>query len=660
MLPDHLNLIRTLSGPTVRPDGSDVVFCVTRPDTTHNRYHSALWRLATSGRGSRTPVQLTHGGRDRAPAYSPDGSRIAFLRAGEDAPPQLHLLGADGGDAVRLTDAPLGIGGFAWSPDGRRIAYTARVPEAGRYGTDELIKPDQEAPRLIAHSKYLSDGLGYLLDRPQHVFLIDLDDLPADSCGPDAPELPTSVQLTAGGGDDSSPVFLDGGTRVGFVAARDGRGRWRPDSLASDLCSVDLRGKGFRRHTGGAGPVGSVGSVVTSADGTQAYYSTSDLGPSGQDFVARNQVWYRLAGDATSAAAARTPLTDAEADHPSGAAAVTTAGLVIGLDTRGDTVLRDVTSGTLLLGGPRTHVSVGEVATGGGVVAAVAGSPTSFGELYVGAVGETLRKRTDFAAELTAVAPPLAREELTATSTDGYPVHGWVVLPERATTAAPVPVLLMIHGGPYAQHTGNLFDEAQVMAGAGYAVLLCNPRGSAGYGAAHGRAVKDAIGTVDVADILAFLDHALTDPRLDGERVGILGGSYGGLMTTWITSHTDRFTAAVSERAVNTWDSFAGTSDIGWFFGDEYSGAFQHEQSPLSHADRIRTPMLIVHSERDFRCPLEQAQRLFALLRRNEVPSRLLIFPGEGHELSRSGQPRHRLQRFEHILDWWGEHLPTS
>ena len=217
------------------------------------------------------------------------------------------------------------------------------------------------------------------------------------------------------------------------------------------------------------------------------------------------------------------------------------------------------------------------------------------------------------APHLTGSAAPIEPEELETTAGDGYPVHGWLFRPTgRPSRRAGHPVVLMIHGGPHTQYSGNLFDEAQVLAGAGYAVVMGNPRGGSGYGADHGRAVKEAIGTVDVADLTALLDHALTRTDLDASRVGVQGGSYGGLMTTWLVAHSDRFTAAISERAVNAWDSFAGTSDIGWFFGDEYVGAFAHEQSPLTWADQIRTPTLVVHSERDFRCPLEQGQRLYA------------------------------------------------
>ena len=656
MQPSDLTRIRTLSSPTVHPDGRDVVVAMSRPDVEDNRYRTSLWRqrLTADGSTAGAPERFTHSTRDSNPAYSPDGSHLAFLRAGEEGPAQLHVIPADGGDARRLTDTTLGVGAFAWSPDGGRIAYAARVPEEGRYGTDEKVKPDQEAPRLIEHSTYLADGLGYVLDRPSKIFVVDLDVEPDERSAPDAEdadELPESRQLTGGEGDDRQPVFLDGGQRIGFIASRDGRGTWRPDTLVSDLCSVDLRGKGFRRHTSGTG---SVSSVHVAADGA-VVYGANDLGPSGQDFVARNAVLHRLS--ATGTTTEESGLTDPEEDHLACAPALGVGGtLVAAVERRGDTLVRDVDTGQTLLDG---HVSVTGLAVGGGVVVAVAGTRTSYSELFVGRVGERLTQVTDLGAtHLTGTAAPIEPEELQAGAEDGYPVHGWLFRPTAtARTKAGHPVVLMIHGGPYTQYTGNLFDEAQVLAGAGYAVVMGNPRGGSGYGATHGRAVKEAIGTVDVADLTALLDHALTRPGLDGSRVGVQGGSYGGLMTTWMVAHSDRFTAAISERAVNAWDSFAGTSDIGWFFGDEYVGELAHEQSPLTWADQIRTPTLVMHSERDFRCPLEQGQRLFARLRRNGVPTKLLVFPGEGHELTRTGQPRHRVQRFEHILGWWAEYL---
>src|SRR5690606_20789886 len=211
--PSDLSVVRTLSSPTVHPGGRDVVVVLKRPDVDDNRYRTSLWRLAlghdggsTDGRDPEPLARLTRGTRDSAPSYSPDGTLIAFLRATEDGPAQLHVMPADGGEPRRLTDQPLGAGAPAWSPDGRRIAYVARVPEQGRYGTDEAVKPDQEAPRLIEHSRYLADGLGYVLDRPTHLFVVDLDTLGADD-SEEAETVPESRQLTTGPGDDSSPAW---------------------------------------------------------------------------------------------------------------------------------------------------------------------------------------------------------------------------------------------------------------------------------------------------------------------------------------------------------------------------------------------------------------------------------------------------------------------
>jgi len=227
----------------------------------------------------------------------------------------------------------------------------------------------------------------------------------------------------------------------------------------------------------------------------------------------------------------------------------------------------------------------------------------------------------------------------------------------------PHPVLLLVHGGPHSAYTPAFFDEAQVYAGAGYAVVMGNPRGSAGYGQSHGRSLVGALGTVDVDDVLALLDEALTRPECDASRVGVMGGSYGGFMTSWLSAHAPgRFTAAISERALNAWESFAGSSDIGYYFAQAYVGTDRDALwriSPLAYADRIEIPLLIIHSEQDWRCPVEQAQRMFVALKKRGAEVEMLLFPGEGHELSRSGRPRHRQQRFDAILQWWARYLPV-
>jgi len=160
-----------------------------------------------------------------------------------------------------------------------------------------------------------------------------------------------------------------------------------------------------------------------------------------------------------------------------------------------------------------------------------------------------------------------------------------------------------------------------------------------------------------------LLDEALTRPECDASRVGVMGGSYGGFMTSWLSAHAPgRFTAAISERALNAWDSFAGSSDIGYYFAQAYVGTDREalwRVSPLAYADRIEIPLLIIHSEQDWRCPVEQAQRMFVALKTRGAEVEMLLFPGEGHELSRSGRPRHRQQRFDAILQWWARHLPV-
>jgi dipeptidyl aminopeptidase/acylaminoacyl peptidase len=298
------------------------------------------------------------------------------------------------------------------------------------------------------------------------------------------------------------------------------------------------------------------------------------------------------------------------------------------------------------------------VAAAAGVVTVSVSDATSAGEVAV-LVDGSLRRLTDFSAAVRATGL-VAAEELLVTARDGQEVHGWVLEPSGPGRH---PTLLVIHGGPFAQYTGALFDEAQVYAAAGYGVVMCNPRGAAGYGQAFGRAIKERMGTVDMSDVLDFLDGALAaHPRLDGERVGIMGGSYGGYLTAWTIAHEHRFAGAVVERGFLDPELFVGTSDIGTYFSEQYTGADatrRQAQSPQAVVGQVETPTLVLHSEDDLRCPLSQAQRYHLGLVRAGVETELLIFPGENHELSRSGRPRHRVQRFEAILDWWDRFLPS-
>jgi dipeptidyl aminopeptidase/acylaminoacyl peptidase len=248
---------------------------------------------------------------------------------------------------------------------------------------------------------------------------------------------------------------------------------------------------------------------------------------------------------------------------------------------------------------------------------------------------------------------------------DGHQLDGWVMRPYGCEPGVRYPALLNIHGGPHTQYGHHFFDEFQVYAGAGYAVIYTNPRGSQGYGEEFTRAVIGDWGGGDFADVMAGLDEALRRyDFIDPERLGVMGGSYGGFLTSWTVGHTNRFKAACSERAVNNTYTLFGTSDIGHSFSEAQSGYLPWENmqwyidhSPLTYARDIATPLLIMHSESDLRCPMEQAEQLFVALKKQRKPVVFVRFPDEDHELSRAGRPRHRLERFRIILDWFARYL---
>lgn len=715
MRPDQLDLLTTVDAPTLTPDGGRLVVGTSRPDFRTDGYTGQLWVMPTDG--SAPPRRLTQGYRDAGAQLSPDGSTVAFLRSpapgsdsGAPSAPQLALIPLDGGEGRIVTDRRLGVTGFTWSPDSRWITFSSPEPEPGRYGTVAGVGPGQEDPRLVTGPDHRLNGKGYTADQRSRLFEIEVPDPsgePAfaargrmaapqdDPAGP--PALPAARPLTGGERDASDPVYAADSRHVFFAttpeagfgqslrtavavveARRDASDRPGP-TAASDAGTVRLVAGGIEV------PVG-FGSPCVSRNGEWLYLLGQDLGESGLEFVASNGAVYALPADRAvreatigwdRPAAGLQPrlLTDPAALGFAGSLRPSGQDQVLALGaSRGRTVLVQVSHHG------RSEVLVdqqGEV-TGaceaGGTLAVSSTSAASPGAVGVQHRGSGLRELFDPNASWRADLPPAAAMEREYGGPDGAggprghrpnqpAVHGWVFLPEGP---GPHPVILTIHGGPYAQYTWSWFDETQVLVAAGYAVVMCNPRGSDGYGAAHGAAIQGRLGTVDHQDIIAFLDGALEEfgpgggGQLDDRRIGVQGGSYGGYMTAWITAHDHRFTAAIVERGYLDPVSALGSSDIGWFFSEQYMGSdpeHLRQQSPLHHVDRVRTPTLVIHSEEDLRCPIEHAQRYYQALWARGVEAELLIFPGEDHELSRSGTPWHRRVRFEHVLRWWDRHL---
>jgi dipeptidyl aminopeptidase/acylaminoacyl peptidase len=639
MLPEDVYELAWAGDPRISPDGTTVAFVVNRVDKEQNDYRSAIY-LAAADR-STPPRRLTSGEkRDGSPRWSPDGTELAFVsnRAGESS--QLYVLPLAGGEPRRLTNLKESVREPAWSPDGTRIAFMARTPDPLYDEEDEGARAPHRFTRLF----FKLDDEGWTGDRRQQVYVVGAD-------GSSEP-----VQLTEGDFESTSPTWSPDGEWIAFISARDDD--W-DTKLVSDVYVV---------AAGGGEPV-----RITGSDGQCAFPAWSPDGalvaflysPGVYDDPRHGQLSVVLAkgGEPRILSASldrncspypplRPPVWDGNA-------------VVFAVEDGGNNDLYRVAAD----GSGLTAVLRGLGVTGydaaGGEVVFTASTPTTLAELYL--ADEPV---SHVSAAFTSRRELSRPERFVAVSKDGSEVEAWIMPPTGLEEGTRYPVLLNIHGGPFTQYTTKFFDEFQVFAGAGYAVVYANPRGSSGYSEEWGRAIRGpgelgpGWGSVDYDDLMAVTDEALGRfPFCDPERVGVLGGSYGGFMTSWMVGHTDRFKAACSERAVNNFIAEAGSSDIGIWF-KSYTGAHWFEDpetqlklSPSTYAQNITTPLLIVHSEDDLRCPVVNAEELFAILRILGREVEFVRFPAEGHELSRSGKPRHRVQRFEILVDWFDRHL---
>lgn len=658
MRAEDIEKLVSLSRPALSSDARFAIVAASHPSIEANAQLGQLWRIDVAS-GART--RLTRGKSDAAPALTPDNEHVLFLRS-VDEKQQVFALPLCGGEAVQLTFVGHGVASFTLSPSGERLALQVRIPRQGRGDSVTGLTPNAQSPRHITSLKYLANGAGYVDDVDSHVFVQAVSLAEALAADPVADVAPrpdgekaepanrdTAVQLTRG---EISYGLLNWSEQGILAVTR--RHEGRDDDLRSSLTTINPEAPD-------AEPVDviapsanlSIGDAVES-DGA-VWVLAGDVGESGRDFVAQSSSVYVIERGAL------TRVTDPDVydfGDPGSHLTATANGVLALRRTRGRVQLvRVARDGVDDL--TTSDQEILAVTEGAGTTVAVAQTATSFAEL--GTVHEGgWSPLTNFGASLAEAGIVVPREHEFDTR-DGGSVHGWAWVPEGP---GPHPVLLNIHGGPFAQYGVHVFDEAQVAVDAGYAVLQCNPRGSAGYGREHAVAIKEAMGTVDLTDVLDFVDGALdAHPEFDRERLGVMGGSYGGYLTAWTIAHDDRFAAAVVERGFLDPLTFIGTSDIGSFFGEEYTGYdVEHTltQSPMAVVDRVRTPTLVVHSELDFRCPLEQAQRYYAALRRGGVEAELLVFPGEDHELTRAGQPRHRIERFAHIMDWWQRKLPVG
>jgi dipeptidyl aminopeptidase/acylaminoacyl peptidase len=644
MVPDDVYALTGVADPRLHPDGKRVAYVVWWIDE-EREYRSAIWLAAVDG--SSPPRKLTAGEkRDASPRWSPDGSRLAFTssRGQEKSPGQVYVLPLEGGEAQKLTDLKEDAGELVWSPDGSRIAFSARVRDEAYDEEDDR----KRRPRRFTRLNYKLDNVGWIGDRRQHLFVVA-----ADGSG-------EAQQLTSGDFEDGSPSWSPDGSELAFVSARDEDWDLR---LVSDVYAIAADASGEPRRLTPSD--GSCDAVVWSPDGSQlaVVYTRGVL-----DFPRNGQIAVVPAGggdlrvltEMLDRTCTPLPFMRNPAWYGDRIAFV--------IEDGGNVHLYAVGAGgtsepELLVGGEQVVTGFDVV---DGTVVHTASTSTALSELYAGD-----RRLTEVGAAF-ADGRELARpERFTARSEDGSEVDCWVVRPAGFEEGKKYPTLLSIHGGPFSQYSTGFFDEFQVYAGGGYAVIYSNPRGSSGYSEEWGRAIRGPSngqgpgwGTVDFQDLMAAVDAAVERyDFVDPDRLGVLGGSYGGFMTSWIVGHTNRFKAACSERAVNNVVSAYGSSDLFWAFAGMF-GSFLYdefeawvERSPSTYARNIETPLLIMHSENDLRCAVEQAEHLFITLRLARKDVEFVRFPAESHELSRSGSPTHRVQRFEALLDWFDRYL---
>jgi dipeptidyl aminopeptidase/acylaminoacyl peptidase len=634
--------LRLVSDPQIAPDGSRIAFVVKQMDEESDENVTNIFVVDRNG----CVDQLTFGDKDTSPRWSPDGKHLAFLSGRKDKP-QIYLLPMAGGEAIALTDRKLGAGVPLWSPDSKALAFTGPVSTQPEEEQADVTKENAKAARtkVVERTAYKLDGAGYIGNQRRHLFLIDVANR-------------TVEQRTEGDHHNDDPSWSPDGRWIAFSSNR--QPRWDV-SLEGDIYVMPRDGGEPKQLTSG----GSYARPIFSPDGRRvAFVGQQDvrnwIGPaglfsvtdSGDDFRDELAGW---AGDVGNVVLSDIVRTDDERQltwQPQGIYFVgSERGTVNVYCAAGD--VRPITSGR--------HTITGFSVAHDDSLAFTRGDATHPAEVFL-RTGDHDRQLTHENDALASEVQLMEPEHIRFGGANAEESEGWL-LPPRGHETGKHPLIVYIHGGPMLAHGEALFFEYQLLASQGFGVFFPNIHGSGSYGEAYQVSIRGDWGNLDYQDVIAGTEVAASRSWVDPERLGIAGGSYGGYMTNWVVTHTELFRAAVTERCLSNIISFFGTSDFGWQWNHMY-GLYPEDDvqklwdmSPIKYVANVTAPLLVIHSERDDRTPLEQGEQMFNALRRLGKTTKLIVFPEESHGMTRIGKPSRRVERLGYIVEWFQEHL---
>ncbi len=641
VLSEDLLTYRFLSEVRISPNGELAAFIVKRMRREENDYASDIYLVNLKSGAVR---RLTSLGKDGPFAWSADSRAIIFIsrrekkdKESKDASP-IYRIRIDGGEAERIGTIPHKAESLDLLDDGR-LLYTARVP---LYEENE----DDTDYEVLDEIPFWSNGVGFTNKRRRHLFAFD-------------PETEKDEELVTGTFDVAG--FDARGTRIVYV----GKDFADKAGLTDELWVLDLT---TNEHTCLSKDELELSEPRFLRDDRVAVLGTDmkryglnenpevlafDLSANG--FSSLTPGWDRSTGNSVNS----------DVRHGGGPTLRVDGDTIYCVVTVDDSCyLERITPDgeiTRAVGAPG---SVDAFDVRDGRLVYVALRPGRLQELYT-IDGEIERRLTALNEKALVGKAVSAPERFTVTTADGTELAAWIIRPPDCDRSKKYPTILAIHGGPKTVYGEVFIHEIQLLAGEGYIIVFGNPRGSSGRGNEFAD-IRGKYGTIDYEDLMAILDAAIARfPEIDPDRLGVMGGSYGGFMTNWIIGHTDRFKAACSQRSIANWISKFCTTDIGYFFNYDQIGATPWQDdgkklwwhSPLRYADRAVTPTLFIHSQEDYRCWIAEGIQMFTALRYHGTEARLVMFRGENHDLSRTGKPKHRLRRLEEIITWFDKHL---